>query len=189
MNRSSLNMKSAPRMNRKRSRVCPAMIPTSLPRFTNLNLVMRKDVSSSRQRRNPKFTSLIWSLKRVSKKPAKDVHKKPWYWAPYHIDNKINGSDIAKLSTPLAAVTAKTAAGADTVYVYFVDSSSNLQRSTYGEKSSPFPERVKSGSTAAPPVAVWSQLAVTAGAKHNFVSYITEKAGKQLLTIFADERL
>ena len=37
-------------------------------------------------------------------------------------------------------------------------------------------------------VKVFSRLAVSPGAKHNFVSYITENHGKQYLAIYADDR-
>ncbi|OOQ89323.1 hypothetical protein PEBR_27417 [Penicillium brasilianum] len=91
----------------------------------------------------------------------------------------------AKPRTPLAACIAKASNGTEYIYIYFVDKGNQLNMALVAQNG----QVVDSLQVhKAPVVADWSQLSVTAGAKHNFVTYVTKRDGDDVLEIYADVR-
>ncbi|KAF2786089.1 hypothetical protein K505DRAFT_368521 [Melanomma pulvis-pyrius CBS 109.77] len=85
--------------------------------------------------------------------------------------------------TPLAACTAPNQNDILITYLYYVDRDDTLYRATLGQfLSSVAPVEN------APKMASWSQIAVTAGATHNYVSYATKSGDNLPVTIWADLR-
>ncbi|KAL1592603.1 hypothetical protein SLS60_011019 [Paraconiothyrium brasiliense] len=99
-------------------------------------------------------------------------------------ETKLASTKSARKATPLAACTAPDTNGNETRYLYYVDGSLVLQRLTItaDEKTD---QKVLNE---APNLAAWSQLAVTPGKTHNFISYVTTAGQKQKVTIWADKR-
>lgn len=103
-------------------------------------------------------------------------------------DTDLSDIKTAKESTPLAACFVKAGSIKDVfafTYLYFVDTSENLCRTRIGDDL----EAEKSVLiNNAPPVAPFSQLAVSPGSDRNFVTYFTLKDNAEKLVTVVDLR-
>jgi hypothetical protein len=84
----------------------------------------------------------------------------------------------------MAACTAPDAKGSECRYLYFANKGMSLQRLTITASGDTELDAVSK----APQLASWTQLAVTPGKTHNFVSYVVSAGSKQKVAIYADER-
>lgn len=84
----------------------------------------------------------------------------------------------------MAACTAQDAKGNEILYLYYANRKNTLQRLTM----TPTGKTEALPLSDAPQLAPWSQIAVTPGKTHNFISYVVTGGGKQKVVIVSDVR-